>query len=116
MKYHLLLLLMLLGMAQWVGAQSVYKTPSGTKYHLASCRMVENTSQKLSVVEAIEQGLDACKICKPSVAPASLLSSGSGTAKGESNTVQCKGRTKRGTRCQHRTSIGDGYCYQHRPS
>ena len=115
MKHHLLLLLLLLGIAQWAGAQTVYKTPSGTKYHLASCRMVENTSEKLSVADALELGLDACKICRPAVAPAALLSSANGAAKGESNTVQCKGRTKKGTRCQHRTSIADGFCYQHRP-
>ena len=34
-------------------SQNVYKTPYGKKYHLASCRMVENVSSKL--VDAKEE-------------------------------------------------------------
>ena len=30
-------------------------------------------------------------------------------------TVQCKGMTKKGTRCQHMTRIANGYCFQHNP-
>ena len=30
-------------------AQTVYKTPSGSKYHLASCRMVKNVSSEISL-------------------------------------------------------------------
>ena len=30
-----------------VKAQSVYKTPSGQKYHLATCRTVKNVSEKI---------------------------------------------------------------------
>ena len=46
-------------------AQTVYKTPSGQKYHLASCHMVKNVSEAIDVKEAIEIGLEPCKICKP---------------------------------------------------
>jgi hypothetical protein len=93
-------------------AQSVYKTPSGKKYHLASCRMVENVSEKLTVAEAVAIGLEPCKICKPETA---APGPDSNKAKGQTHTVQCKGITKAGTRCKHMTSIADGYCYQHRP-
>ncbi|WP_350028985.1 DUF5763 domain-containing protein [Flavobacterium terrisoli] len=35
--------------------------------------------------------------------------------RGQSQTVQCKGTTKKGTRCKHMTSIANGYCFQHNP-
>ena len=95
-------------------SQTVYKTPSGKKYHLASCRMVNNVSQKLTLQQAINLGLTACKICEPPIASQSNLHSQK-QAKGESSTVQCKGKTKAGTRCKHKTSIANGYCFQHNP-
>ena len=68
-------------------AQSVYKTPSGKKYHLGACKMVKNVSEKLSVQEAAEKGLDPCKICKPTSLsiPQNIINK----AKGENKTVQC---------------------------
>ena len=76
--------------------------------------MVKNVSEAISISEAIELGLQPCKICKPaSVAPQKLVSSkpqGTGTA-----TTQCKGLTKAGTRCKHMTRIANGYCFQHQP-
>lgn len=47
--------------------QNVYKTPSGRKYHVSSCRMVENVSKKVEVQakEIFTYKLTACKICKP---------------------------------------------------
>jgi hypothetical protein len=94
-------------------AQNFYKTPYGAKYHLATCRMVKNVSEKVTEAEIIELGLDACKICHPEVI--SHSSSPSKRPAGQSETVQCKGITKAGTRCKHRTSIGNGYCFQHQP-
>lgn len=98
-------------------AQELYKTPSGQKYHLASCRMVENVSMKLLTSEAIKEfGLEPCKICKPPLLAGSktpLTLGSSNKAVGVANTVQCKGITKKGTRCLHRTSIANGYCFQH---
>ena len=94
-------------------AQTVFKTPSGQKYHLATCRMVKNVSQEITVREAKELGLQPCKICNPQ-----NIYSGSQAphkAQGENLTVQCKGYTKAGTRCKHKTSIANGYCYQHQP-
>lgn len=94
-------------------AQTVYKTPSGSKYHLATCRMVKNVSEQITVSKAKELGLQPCKICKPG----NIYASGSSTnkAQGQSVTVQCRGITKAGTRCKHMTSIANGYCYQHQP-
>jgi hypothetical protein len=95
-------------------AQSVYKTPSGEKYHLAVCRTVKNISEEISVAKARELGLQPCKVCRPQNIYAS--GSSSKTPQGQSkSTVQCKGITKAGTRCRHMTSIANGYCYQHQP-
>lgn len=96
-------------------AQKVYKTPSGSKYHLATCRMVDNVSTSLTIESALEMGLAPCKVCKPPIVQAlsaSQLDKSNGTSK---KTVQCKGYTKSGTRCKHMTSIGNGYCFQHKP-
>ncbi|WP_152975574.1 DUF5763 domain-containing protein [Lacinutrix himadriensis] len=95
-------------------AQALYKTPSGKKYHLSSCRMVENVSKKLSDIDISTYGLTPCKICKPPI-QTNITSSFSNTNKavGTSKTAQCKGKTKKGTRCKHKTSLANGYCYQH---
>ncbi|CAM4067646.1 DUF5763 domain-containing protein [Flavobacterium antarcticum] len=95
-------------------SQTVYKTPSGTKYHLANCRMVTNVSKGITIGAALELGLLPCKICKPPLQNNSKLSIKKST-KGSSSTVQCKGKTKAGSRCKHKTSIGNGYCFQHNP-
>ncbi len=112
MKWTQLVCLLLFSLV--AQSQTVYKTPSGKKYHLASCRMVNNVSQKLTLQDAINLGLTACKICEPPIASQSNLHSHK-QAKGESSTVQCKGKTKAGTRCKHKTSIANGYCFQHNP-
>ena len=95
-------------------AQSVYKTPSGTKYHLADCRMVKNVSEEITITRAIELGLGPCKICKPETIFGKSTSENH-KAQGQNITVQCKGYTKAGNRCKHMTSIANGYCYQHQP-
>jgi len=95
-------------------SQAVYKTPSGAKYHLATCRMVKNVSEEIATATAIELGLEPCKICKP----ANIYGGNSPGVKkpqGQNETVQCKGKTKAGNRCRHMTRIGNGYCFQHQP-
>lgn len=110
---HLLTILFCFFLSSNLLVQTVYKTPSGNKYHLASCRMVKNVSQKLNIRSAVNQGLQPCKICKPTMGtPQSLVGK---RTQGQSKTQQCIGYTKKGTRCQHRTSIGNGYCFQHQP-
>jgi methylphosphotriester-DNA--protein-cysteine methyltransferase len=105
-----ILLLLLLSVS--LKAQTVYKTPSGKKYHTATCSMVKNVSQAITVKEAVAIGLEPCKRCAPA-----LLQAGVAAKKenGVAQTVQCRGLTKKGTRCKHRTKIGNGYCFQHTP-
>ena len=95
-------------------AQTVFKTPSGVKYHLATCRMVKNVSEEITVSKARELGLQPCKICSPQNIYAAGVSPHK--AQGQSETVQCNGLTKAGSRCKHKTSIANGYCYQHQPN
>ncbi len=97
-----------------IHAQSVYKTPSGTKYHLSTCRMVENVSGKITIQEAIRLHLSPCKICKPPVTESNQFTPQK-SPQGKKETSRCKGYTKDGVRCKHMTSIGNGYCYQHQP-
>ena len=94
-------------------SQTVYYTPSGKKYHTENCRMVKNVSYKINVNSALEKGLTACKICKPTSGN-SKINNYKTTSKINA-TVQCKGTTKSGNRCKHMTSIGNGYCFQHQP-
>ncbi|MCH3883266.1 MULTISPECIES: DUF5763 domain-containing protein [Tenacibaculum] len=96
-------------------SQNVYKTPSGKKYHLASCRMVENVSKKLLGISDVSKfHLSPCKICKPPILKGLVKSFNSkNKAVGKSKSVRCKGVTKKGTRCKHVTKIANGYCYQH---
>lgn len=96
-----------------MNAQNVYKTPSGKKYHKPNCHTVKNVSQEITLDEAGNLGLEPCKICKPENLRNSIYNTNK--AKGEANTVQCKGKTKKGTRCKHMTKIANGYCFQHIP-
>lgn len=93
-------------------AQMVYKTPSGEKYHTATWRYVKNVSESMSVEQAKKRGLSPCSQCKPSSGSnASTKSNGSlgiksGEAKGANAvSTQCKGTTKAGARCKHRTKM-----------
>ena len=47
-------LLLILFFSLNLNAQTVYKTPSGSKYHMSSCRMVKNVSSGVSLSKAIE--------------------------------------------------------------
>jgi hypothetical protein len=109
-RYILLFFIALLSVS--LKAQTVYKTPSGAKYHLATCHMVKNVSEEITIAKANELGLEPCKICKP---PVSYAQTPQKKPQGQNTTVQCSGLTKAGNRCKHMTSIANGYCYQHQP-
>lgn len=108
-----------------VHAQTVYKTPSGKKYHTATCRYVKNVSQKMTIAEVQRIGLDPCSQCNPNGQQTrTLVSTESSSqsrlgikpneAKGSLTTsVQCKGLTKAGVRCKRKTKNVNGYCFQH---
>ncbi|MDR4954810.1 hypothetical protein REB14_21725 [Chryseobacterium sp. ES2] len=112
MKYLISILLFL---AVSVKGQTVYRTPSGTKFHTSSCRMVKNVSSSLSVNKALEIGLQPCKICNPGQTSGYGMVSSPKKVNGINKGNQCLGTTKKGTRCKHYTSIGNDYCFQHVP-
>ena len=112
-KSILLLLLAVIVSATSLSAQTVYKTPSGAKYHTASCHTVKNVSEAITLQQAAELGLEPCKICKPAVSYG--RSPTTKQPQGQGQTVQCNGKTKAGTRCKHMTRIANGYCFQHQP-
>ena len=47
----------------------VYRTPSGKRYHRASCFHVKGKGTALSLAEAKERGLTPCKVCNPPPLP-----------------------------------------------
>lgn len=105
-----------------VAAQTVYKTPSGKKYHTSTCRYVKNVSTKLTVAEARKIGLSPCSQCQAGQAgqrnaSSSALGIKQGEAKGvRSTSVRCRGITKAGARCKRMTKNVNGYCFQHEPN
>lgn len=82
--------------------------------------MVENVSEKITSKEVIQYyKLTPCKICDPPVIenlhwvePFAIDAEALGQV---SESYQCMGITKSGSRCQHKTRIKGGYCYQHGP-
>jgi len=98
-----------------ISGQTVYRTPSGSKYHLSSCRMVKNVSSALDVKNALGQGLQPCKICNPPTTTTYGIVSQPKKVNGTNKGNQCLGITKAGTRCKHYTRIGNDYCFQHMP-
>lgn len=44
---------------------NVYKTPSNTRYHKENCSILKDTGIKITLKQAIEDGLEACPICNP---------------------------------------------------
>lgn len=118
MRYFLSVFFLLVGLG--VSSQTVYRTPSGKKYHTATCRYVKNVSHSLSLNDARKSGLTACSQCGPESGSKgsnnSRLGIKSGEAKGQNFTAsQCRGTTKAGARCKRTTKNKNGYCFQHEP-
>jgi hypothetical protein len=93
-------------------SQSIYKTPSGKKYHFGSCRMVENVWEKITPEIALELRMEPCKICKPDLIH--LKPSTENKAIGKAYLFSVKVLLG-STRCKHYTHIANGYCFQHQP-
>jgi len=108
----LMVFIILAGASTSSFGQTIYGTPTGKRYHLASCRMVENVSHKIT--DPSTTHLTPCKICKPpAVSQLRQDLSSKDKSVGIKKSVRCKGTTKRGTHCKHQTRLANGYCYQH---
>ncbi|MGI6433219.1 MAG: thermonuclease family protein [Sphaerochaetaceae bacterium] len=51
-----------------LSAQTVFVTPTGTKYHNSWCPTIKQTATELSLVQAGERFYEPCQICQPPVA------------------------------------------------
>lgn len=98
----------------------VYVTPSGTKYHLPTCRYAATgTAAPLS---AAARKREPCKVCHPPLA-ASADSARGATLAPSSSTPRatpsassggrCIATTQKGTRCKRSAKAGSAYCWQH---
>ncbi len=95
---------------------AVYKTPHGKKYHLGSCRMVENVSEKLSKQDIRIHNLGPCSFCHPPIEigeHARFVPEDKSVQIGER--VRCNGVTQKGKRCKRHTTLANGHCWQHHP-
>jgi len=50
-------------------ANIVYRTPSGERYHRATCSHVKGKAIRITLKEAKEMGLTPCKVCHPPPLP-----------------------------------------------
>ena len=50
-------------------SEIVYRTPSGKRYHRATCGHVRGKEIAVSLAEAEEQGLTPCRVCNPPPLP-----------------------------------------------
>jgi hypothetical protein len=44
---------------------TVYITKTGEKYHTSTCRYLNKSKISIELKDAIEQGYEPCKVCKP---------------------------------------------------
>lgn len=120
-KYVFLLTLLLLAFI--CQAQTVYKTKTGSKYHVQTCHYLKSYIQT-TVAEAQAEGLSPCSVCSPSARSSSnSLNAYQNSESGKSlntyssststESVQCSGTTKAGARCKRKTTSSNGRCYQH---
>lgn len=123
MRLFSFFLFILISTTTSVSAQTVYKTRTGKKYHVATCQYIRHGATAIKIEEARKLRLGACLRCKPDVnaarsantfprravpAPKTTSPPSTGTT-----TVQCKGTTQAGNRCKRKTKNKSGYCYQH---
>jgi hypothetical protein len=46
---------------------TVYITKTGEKYHTSTCRYLSKSKISIELQDAIDQGFEPCKVCKPPV-------------------------------------------------
>lgn len=121
---QLLLFLIVLGCTQNSPAQTVFTTKTGEKYHTENCRYLKYSKKEITLQEAIDQGYQACSVCKPGKSPEESKTKNSFYNSQESSNAperttsqatasQCTGKTKTGNRCKRMTKNSNGRCYQH---
>ncbi len=123
MKFKLIYTLLFLLFSFPLIAQTVYRTPSGTKFHTANCRSIKNVSSQINIDDAYKLQLSPCSICKPNSSNVTKTNSFLGNKpvgiqqdelKGSNaNAKQCTSKTKKGLRCKNTTKNKNGRCHKH---
>ena len=117
---------------QAIGADTVYITKAGSKYHRLGCTSLRMSKIEKSLLEAVNAGYLPCRICNPPIiigTKSSLVSSESKSAaantsfssstssssyrNSSSGGGQCQATTKKGSRCKRKAKAGSNYCWQH---
>lgn len=93
------------------GADTVYVTKSGKKYHRAACRLLSQNKVALPLAQA-RGDREACRLCMN----AANASSKTLSLQPENKITppRCLGKTKNGDRCKREAEAGTKYCWQHR--
>jgi hypothetical protein len=122
----LLLLSVFLTSTLNVFTQTVYKSKSESKYHLLSCRYLEQNHDSLDLSLAIKNGFSPCGVCNPPTKIGQVIKSNAGSMsigktdmKPQMNSTttvtgkQCAFVAKDGTRCTGEVEAGSKYCLEH---
>lgn len=100
-------------------AQTVYITNTGEKYHSSGCRYLSKSKNSIALSDALNQGFEACKVCKPTqtvkAEPKQKEVKTKSTENNNKNATssQCTATTQAGNRCKRMTKSSNGKCWQH---
>lgn len=124
--FKLLILSVFLTSANNLFAQTVYKSKTESKYHLLSCRYLEQSHDSLDLSFAIKKGFSPCSVCNPPTKVGQAIKSnapmnmGKTEMKPQMNSSanvagqQCAFMMKDGTRCPEKVVAGSIYCLGHK--
>lgn len=119
MKKSILLFTVVLSfLFNYLNGQTVYITKTGEKYHQGDCRYLSHSKYEIELKNAIDQGYEACKVCKPSQTVQTKkentgANSSTETQAKNATSTQCTGTTKAGNQCKHMTKSKNRLCWQH---
>jgi methylphosphotriester-DNA--protein-cysteine methyltransferase len=121
----LVLLVQSCAFSQQEKKEMVCVTKSGKKYHTESCSYLKDSSYRIEIRKAKQQGYTPCSVCKPGngsndadtvQSVQTILSPSKVTPVPENKSTsarQCSALTKTGMRCKRTTSDASGKCWQH---
>lgn len=124
--FKLLILSVFLTSTVNVFAQTVYKSKSESKYHLLSCRYLEQNHDSLDLSFALKNGFSPCSVCNPPTKVGQAIKSnapmnmGKTEMKPKMNSTtnmtaqQCAFVMKDGMRCPEKAVAGSIYCMGHK--
>jgi len=122
--FKLLIMSVFLTSAINVSAQTVFKSKSESKYHLLTCKYLEQSHDSLDLSFAIKKGFSPCGVCSPPTkvgekSNAAPMSMGKTEMKPQMNSStnvaakQCAFVDKDGKRCPGEIEAGSIYCWDH---